>query len=258
MSEPLLLERRDSVAWLTLNRPAALNALSPDLMAALDAAAGKLAADEAVRAVVITGAGRAFCAGGDLKAFLDAAQADLGTLRDIIAANQRVLGRIEALPVPVIAAVNGVAAAGGLELALCADLILAADTARLGDAHARYGIIPAGGATVRLRERLSLSHAAELVLSGDLYPAATLATWGLVNEVLPPEQLLARAEGWATRLARGSTHTLRRMKALLRPAEPRSRAAAFLAEVESFAAHAQGRDFREGLAAFVEKREPVF
>lgn len=142
----VLLEITDATAWVTLNRPEAMNAMSPALTADLAKAVDALERDPRVRVVVITGAGRAFSAGGDLKSFREAVAS--GRYAEFIAGlrqSQALFRRIEALPCPVIAAVNGAAVAGGLELILCCDLVIAAESARIGDGHAKYGVIPGAG-----------------------------------------------------------------------------------------------------------------
>ena len=150
MSEPpLVQEIRQGAMWIRLNRPEAMNSLTPQLLAGLSAALDEAQARDEVKAIVLTGAGRAFCAGADLK-FV---RADVTGPEAAAAFLQRVLAtmnRIAAFPKPVIAALNGLALAGGLELVLCCDLVIAARSAKLGDAHANYGLLPGGGASVRL------------------------------------------------------------------------------------------------------------
>ena len=148
------------------------------------------------------------------------------------------------------------AVAGGLELLLCCDLILAAQGARIGDGHARYGVVPAGGATVRLRERISPSRAAQLFYTADLVDAETLHAWGLVNEVLPADQLMNRARELARAIARCSPEAVACIKALSVPAHERERR--FEAELEHFARHVDGSDLARGLAAFRSKQPPPY
>jgi len=146
--------------------------------------------------------------------------------------------------------------AGGLELLLCCDLILAAEGARMGDGHARYGVVPAGGATVRLRERISASHAAQLFYTAALVEAETLHAWGLVNEVVPGDQLMERARSLAREIRARSPEAIRHIKALTaRSPERQSR---FEAELERFAEHVRGEDLARGLAAFRSKRPPPY
>lgn len=261
MTEPLIVRsREDGVEWLTLNHPASMNALSLPMLEQLAEAVEQLHQDGAVRCVVLTGSGRkAFCAGGDLRGF----QADLAepTTERFLARlryAQQVFDRIEDLPMPVIAAVNGVAVAGGLELLLCCDLVVAAESARIGDGHARYGIIPAGGASARLPRKIAANRANYLLFSAELLPARTLEHWGLVNQVVADDGLREAVAGLARTVARHSPLGLRAIKELLRhslQAEPR---AAARAEIEAFAPYAHSADLAEGLLAFAQKRQPFF
>lgn len=250
----ILVARQEDVGIITLNRPEALNALSQDMMRSLDGVLEDCAADQTLRALIVTGAGSAFSAGGDLLEF--AALRDAGPSRLLAALedNQRVLEKLEQLPFPVIAAVNGVAVAGGLELALCCDVVLAAATAKLGDGHARYAIIPAGGATARLPRRIPASIAAHLFFSAELYPAQQFATWGLVNEVLPAAELLSRAAALGRVYAGHSREVLAATKRLLQrsmgPAAELARA-----ELEEFAHYVGSADLAAGFDRFAGKRK---
>jgi len=250
--EPVILAVREGIATLMLNRPDKLNAMSREMMHALSGRLDVLAGVEGLRAVVLTGSGRAFSAGGDLVEFGEALRSDPAVLLADLRFNQEVMNRVEALPVPVIGAANGLAIAGGLELLLCCDLVLAAQDARLGDGHARYGVVPAGGATVRLRERISPSHAAQLFYTADPVDAATLHAWGLVNEVLPGDRLMDRAQALAREIALCSPEAIAHIKALTGPSPERQRR--LEAELEHFAAHLTGRDLAKGLAAFAARR----
>lgn len=257
--EAVILTVEGSVALLTLNRPASLNAASRSLMHALEAALRQVAAAPGLRAVILTGAGRAFCAGGDLLEFERELAAGGDRLLDTLAYNQRVISMIEGLPVPVIGAANGVAVAGGLELLLCCDMVLASDRARFADGHARYAIVPAGGASVRLAERIGPARAAQLFFAAGTIDAAQAAAWGLVTEVVPAEALMDRARALAAEIAACSPEVLRRIKRLTAP-ETRSpgRQARLDAEIAAFRDHLAGKDLAEGLAAFREKRVPGY
>ena len=256
MDHPVTLTLQDGIATLALNRPGKLNALSREVMHALAAQLDGLAGAAGLRVVLLTGSGRAFSAGGDLAEFEEALRTDPARLLADLRFNQQVMHRVEALPVPVIGVANGLAVAGGLELLLCCDLVLAAQGARLGDGHARYGIVPAGGATVRLRERLSPSRAAQLFYTADLVDAETLQAWGLVNEVLPADRLMDRALGLAREIALCSPEAIAHIKALTAPSPERERR--FEAELEHFAEHVRGRDLARGLSAFAARRAPEY
>lgn len=254
--DPVTLEFDDGIATLALNRPDKLNALSREVMRSLASQLDVIAGSSGLRVVLLVGSGRAFSAGGDLVEFDDALRADPARLLADLRFNQDVMNRVEALPVPVIGVANGLAVAGGLELLLCCDLILAAQGARIGDGHARYGVVPAGGATVRLRERIAPSRAAQLFYTADLVDAETLHAWGLVNEVLPADRLLDRARALARKIAGCSPEALGHIKALTAPTHDRERR--FEAELERFAEHIGGNDLARGLAAFRAKQPPPY
>ncbi len=187
----LLVEHADGVATLTLNRPRAMNALSSELRRHLLEVFEALAADDSVRVVILTGAGdRAFCAGLDLKelagepgAAADDAARAAGGGGDLIAA-------IEGFDRPIIGAINGVAITGGFELALACDVLIASTHARFADTHARVGILPGWGLSQKLPRLLGVYRAKELSLTGNFVDAAQAERWGLVNRVVPPEELL--------------------------------------------------------------------
>jgi enoyl-CoA hydratase/carnithine racemase len=257
--EAVRLDVDQGIAVLTLNRPRSLNALSHEVMSALARRLDMLDAMPSLRAVVLTGSGRAFSAGGDLLEFEQALGQGGEHLLARLSYNQDVIQRLEDLPVPVIGAVNGFAVAGGLEMLLCCDLLVAAEGARLGDGHARYGIVPAGGATVRLLERLAPAHAARLFYTAELVDAATAMRWGLVDDVVAPEALHARCMDLAREIAARSPQALRHIKALVHPRTRNDgRAQRLNAELEHFAAHLHGTDLQRGLAAFRAKHDPQF
>lgn len=257
-AECVRLAFADGVATLTLDRPDSLNAASGAMMRSLERRLRAVPGLPGLRAVILTGSGRAFSAGGDLIEF-EAALAAGGTkLLDTLRYNQDVIQMIEDLPVPVVGAVNGVAVAGGLELLLCCDIVVAAQDARMGDGHARYGVVPAGGATVRLGERIGPSRAAQLFYTAELVEAETLRDWGLVNEVVPAQRLMERSMEIARAICRSSPEAVRHIKALTREARSGDRARRIRAELERFGQHIRGADLAKGLAAFRAKRPPVF
>lgn len=194
MSDLLLIDRRDGYAVLTLNRPDALNALSQPLVAALAETLETLETDGGVRGLIVTGNGRAFCAGMDIKELQDpngplnrpgGLWAD-GTLNPVL--------RLRNFPKPTIAAVNGAAVTGGFELALACDCIIASTSARFADTHARVGIIPGGGLSQHLSRVIGIHRAKELHLTGNFLSAEQADRWGLVNRVVAPEDLLSVSE----------------------------------------------------------------
>lgn len=257
-SDPVLLNRSGHVATITLNRPAAMNALSAEVMQALECVLDRLHAEDSARAVIITGAGRAFCAGGDLLQFGRELELDPPSLLDTLAYNQRVLRKLAALPMPVVAAVNGAAVAGGLELILACDVVIAAETARIGDGHAQYAIVPAAGSTVQLPIRMHGVHAMHMLFSAELFPARQCMDWGLVNEVVPAERLGDRVMEIAQNYCRQSPAVLRHIKALARAVHDNTVQTGMRAELRAFQAHLASRDLAEGLQAFREKRRPKY
>lgn len=256
MSDPVLLSINGHVATITLNRPETLNALSRDAMEKFEQTVRSLGDFDDIRAVIITGAGRAFCAGGNLAEFKQALDADKQSLIDVLAYNQTVLQLVEDIPVPVIGAANGTAVAGGLELLLCCDIVLAAQGAKMGDGHARYAVVPSGGATVRLPRKIGPVHAARLFYTAELVDAETMMAWGLVTEVVSGTELMQRANALAAAISRCSPEVLRRIKKLTRPGS--GEAVTGRAEIDEFVFHVDGADLAEGLSAFNEKRTPQY
>ncbi|WP_417672183.1 enoyl-CoA hydratase/isomerase family protein [Roseibium sp.] len=249
----------DGIAVLTLNRPDSLNALSKEMVQALEARIDEIAVMPDVRVVILTGAGRGFSAGGDLKEFEAELKVDKSMLLKTLAYNQDVIQKLEDLPIPVIGAVNGFAVAGGLELLLTCDLLIASDKAKLGDGHAQFAIVPAGGATVRLMERLPPVRAAELLYTAKLFDAETLHDWGLINAVVPGESLMDHAMEMAREISACSPEVIRHIKQMIRPsANPKSRLGRLGSEIEHFAVHVEGEDLAKGLSAFSAKQKPVY
>lgn len=258
MDDTLLIEQRGAVLWLTMNRPDAMNALSPAMIGALDRVIDRAGNDEQVHCVVITGTGRAFCAGADLKAVRRETGGDESALRRFLELAAGTMNRIERLPKPVIAAVNGFALAGGLEIVLACDLVVAAQSARFGDAHINFGLLPGGGSSVRLPRKLGPNRAKYLLFSGDAVAASELVACGFVHQVVTDSDLAKAADELATRLAAKSPLALRRLKQLVDAGLEQSRETALQLELVTSEAHAFSHDLKEGLAAFEERRPPKF
>jgi enoyl-CoA hydratase len=197
MSDPVLLVERDApIATVTRNRPDQMNALSTELRLAIGSTFRELERDPAVRVVIVTGAGRAFCAGMDLKELSGGAEGTSGF--DLAVAGQdEMRDGIADFSGPVIAAVNGAAATAGFELALACDLILASSKAKFLDTHARVGMLPGWGLSVRLARRIGIARAKEISLSGNALDAALAYEWGLVNRVVEPDELIDCARALA-------------------------------------------------------------
>ncbi len=258
-TDPVLSWVEDGVAWIKLNRPDQLNALSAEVISGLVAALDAVEHDDAVRVVVITGEGRAFSAGGDLKEFLKRLEG--GEHRAFARQLRRAMDtflRIEQMPKPVIAAVNGVTVAGGLELMLCCDIVIAADVAVIGDGHLKYGVLPGSGSSVRLPRKLPVNIAKRLLLTGELVPAAQLMQWGLINEVVPASDLEATVSALARDMAKLSPLGLAWIKQLVADGLEQPLEAALRSEITTFEAYSRSADFLEGMRAFAEKRQPRF
>ena len=249
----LRLERTGGVATVTLDRPKALNALDVATLRELLRVADGL--DHEVRALVITGAGKAFSAGADIAAMAAMAPDD-GHGYALL--GHEVMARIEALEMPVIAAVNGVALGGGLELALACDLIIAADRARLGQPEINLGLVPGFGGSQRLARRIGQSRARELIYLGQAINAEEALRVGLVCRVVPGERLAAEAAELAGELASKAPVALRQAKRATAVAADAELAVGCRYEVETFAATFASDDRVEGLRAFLDKRPPVW
>jgi enoyl-CoA hydratase/carnithine racemase len=256
--QPVLLAIREPAAWITVNRPLAMNALTPAVLTGIDTALNEIEQHPEVRAVVFTGSGRAFCAGADLKFIRDSSGGDPRALQNFLQLVYTVLNRVERFPRPTIAAVNGLALAGGLELTLCCDLVVAAESAKLGDAHANFGLIPGGGSSVRLPRKIGPTRAKYLMYTGEFLPARELLATGLVNEVVPDAELASAVDRLVAKLATKSPVGLARMKQLVDDGLNQPEDTALRLEVLAFDLHAASEDMREGLAAFEEKRTPQF
>jgi enoyl-CoA hydratase/carnithine racemase len=253
--EILEYETFGPVARLTLHRPKAMNALNAELVRALDAALDRIETDDAIRVVIVTGSENAFCAGADLKDALAPAkrgEADFLTLAGSM------MNRFRTIPKPVIAALNGVTMAGGLELAMSADIVVASNTAKIADAHANFGVFPgAGGASV-LPRLVPLQSALHLLFTGKSVSAQRMYDLGLVNELYPADQLAEMALKLANAIAAKSPAVLRRMKLVARQVRNLSQDEALALEQAQFREHLLSEDLQEGLQAFAEKRAPNF
>ena len=247
----------DGIGRIILNRPEQLNAISPDLLDDLDRACAAIEEDPRVRVATLTAAGRAFCAGADLRAVRELAP-DPARWRAFMRRWHRVFDRVDALPVPVIAGVHGLALAGGLELLLVADLVVADEAARLGDQHANFGLIAGGGGSQRLPRLVGARRAKELMLLGGWLSAIEAQAWGLVNRVAPAGTMGAVVEELAAALAAKSVSAARTVKTLVNRAFDLDLATGLEMERELAGAHMRGPDAAEGLRAFAEKRKPVF
>lgn len=257
--QQIAYERRDAAAWVTLDRPGELNAMTAIMIGELNAVLDQVEADPGVACLVITGRGRAFCAGADLKFVLDFLVEDReAATAEFLGEATRMVSRLEALGKPVIAAVNGIATAGGMEIVLACDIVIASDAARLGDGHANYGLLPGAGASVRLPRKLGANHAKFLFFTGALLAVDDPIFAQLVTRIAPADSLIAEVDALTAQIAGKSALVLRVMKALADAALDRSVVDGLAAEQDANLVHASSRDRNEGLLAFRERRAPVF
>ena len=261
MTEPTVLyEERGAVALLTLNRPAALNSFTCQMHRDLWAALDRAEANAAVRALVLTGAGRAFCAGADLAEFDFAPGPDLVQRADpgpvIEQAFNPTARRLQALRMPTVAAVNGVAAGAGASVAMCCDIAIAAPGASFIQAFSKIGLIPDAGGSWLLTERLGLARAMALAMTGDKLPAQQAREWGLIWDVA--DDCVAAALTLGARLAQMPTKALVATRHLLRDGATRTLDQQLDAERDAQSAMGRTHDYIEGVMAFREKRPAQF
>ncbi len=249
-------ELRGKVLWAHLQRPKVLNSINEEIVEGLNAALDR-ASRKDVRAMVIRGSGRAFCAGADLVE-VPGASPDIERMERIVARVAAMVERIAALPKPVIAGVNGIAAAGGLELVLACDLVIAVEGARFADAHSNYGLLPGAGASARLPRAVGAAMAKRMMLTGAFVTAEELAGVGFVTKVVAPDQLDACLEEVSASLAERSPRVMATMKTLLDKAGEISLAEALAAEEKALSAYLRLPDVLVGLAAFREGKRPAF
>lgn len=254
MNDRLRIEDAGGITIITLNRPEKLNAIDPEMIAALDAAVSRIERDPSVRVVIVTGTGKSFCVGADIGAFSKLGPLDIW--RDWVRGGHVLIDRIASLRVPVIGALNGFTFGGGLELALALDFCIAADTAKFASPEVKIGTVCGWGATQRLPKLIGRSRASQMIFSGEAIDAQTACDWGLVTEVHPADALLARAQEIAASIAANAPTSVQVSKQLVDGAQGILLGATLESLAGGFCKGTE--DGMEGLNAFLEKRPPNY
>lgn len=256
MYKTLIYEKKDNIGVLTINRPEKLNALSNELIEELERFLDDVENDEELRVLVITGAGeKAFVAGADIQELVDR-DALLG--RKVSRTRQEIFSRIENLPIPVIASVNGYALGGGLELALACSIRICSDRAQFGAPEVKLGIIPGDGGTQRLPRLVGLGRAMEMVLTGDFIDAQEAYRIGLVNQVISHDELMEKAMGLAQKIAKRPPLAVRYAKEAVNRSQEGDTTSGYALESYLHALTCTTEDKKEGVQAFLEKRKGKF
>ena len=252
--ETLVLEKEGPIRILTLNRPERLNAINYQLVLDLEHALEQMEADEEARCIILTGAGRAFCAGADIK------ESMAGPTRKRLPIRKRYtfFNKLEDVEKPVIAAINGVCIGGGLEFAHCCDFRIAPEEARLGLGEVKLGVIPAGGGTARLPRLIGPGRAKELLYFGNQIDGKEAYRIGLVNRAVPSGMLMTEAKRWAMELAERPPLSLKMLKFCVNLGMQMDLLGAIQYEAQCAAVLDGTEDIKEGTQAFLEKRKPKF
>ena len=258
MYTALKLEKRDHIAKITLDRPDVANALNIDLARDLMHASLECDEDTSVRAVVMTGNGRMFCAGGDLKSF--AAQGDKlsAHLKEVTTYLHGAVSRFARMDAPLIGAVNGTAAGAGMSIACSCDIVFAAESAKFTMAYTRAGLTPDGSSTFFLPRIVGMKRALDLAITNRMLTSQEAEEWGIVSRVIPDADLVSEAEKLALELAAGATGAFGGAKRLLRCGWTETLETQMENETQAIAARSTTRDGQEGITAFLEKRAPKF
>jgi 2-(1,2-epoxy-1,2-dihydrophenyl)acetyl-CoA isomerase len=254
----LLFEVRDNVAHITLNRPDAANSINEDMGKDLMHAALCCDEDPEIRAVLISGAGKIFSGGGDLKAFLSQGDQLPFHVKEITTYLHAAISRLTRMDAPVVAAVHGAVAGAGMSIAIACDIVVAAETTRFMVAYTRAGLVPDGSSTYFLPRIVGLKRALELTLTNRMFSAQEALQWGLVTRVVPDNELLAQARAIAVQLAAGPTRAYGVSKRLLHSGWAETLETQMENESQAIANSARTLDAREGITAFLEKRPPKY
>lgn len=250
----LLIDLSDKIATVTLNRPKALNALNKDLLSEISSFLEEAKNNSDIRVIILTGSGdRSFVAGADIKEFSDFNGAQGAELAR--KGQEEVFNKIEQFPKPIIAAINGFALGGGLELAMAADFRIASENAKLGLPEVTLGLIPGYGGTQRLPKLVGKGRAAQMIFSAEMISAQRAFEIGLVNEVVHQEELLEKTKAIASKIAQNSSVAIEKAIEAINSSDTKE---GFEIEIKSFGELFEKEDFKEGVGAFLEKRKPNF
>jgi len=251
----ILLEIKDGVALVKINRPEAMNAINQDVLLELIAAFQELEADDAVRVIILSGEGKAFVAGADIKAMCTMSASEARRFSDT---GHTLMGIMEKVGKPIIAAVNGFALGGGMEMAMACDFIFASEKAKLGQPEINLGVIPGFGGTQRLSRLVGKARAKEMIFTGGMMSAQEAKELGIVNKVFPPEELLPETKKVAAQIASKGALSLRLAKAAVDSGYEVDLINGCRMERDCFALCFSHQDQKEGMNAFLEKRAPKF
>lgn len=251
----LKVDKRGAIVILEINRPEALNALNHKLLTELEACYKELATDDSNRIIILTGTGKAFVAGADIAVMKEYDEAKAYEFSNF---GQSVFNQIEESPIVTIAAINGFALGGGLELALACDFRIASNKAKLGLPEVSLGIIPGFGGTQRLSRITGKGIASEMIFTGDMYSVEDCYHYGIINKIVEPEKLLDVSIEYANKIISRGKQAIRQAKAVIRTGIDLSLAEGLFKEKAGFAKLFSGAESKEGLSAFLEKRKPNF
>jgi len=254
----LLFDVRDNVAHITLNRPEAANSINEEMGKDLMHAALRCDEDPEIRAVLISGAGKIFSGGGDLKAFSARGNQLPYHVKEVTTYLHAAISRLTRMDAPVVAAVHGAVAGAGMSIAIACDIVVAAETTRFMVAYTRAGLVPDGSSTYFLPRIIGLKRALELTLTNRMFSAQEALQWGLVTRVVPDNELLAQASAIAVQLAAGPTRAYGISKRLLHSGWTETLETQMENESQAIANSARTADAREGITSFLEKRPPKF
>lgn len=253
----LSLSISDRVAIITLERSEFANGLNLELATELDAVAKEVASDDNLKAAILTGAGRFFCAGGDVKAMYDSGQPG-NTVREIADLFHKAISTFARMEIPLICAVNGTAAGAGFSLAVAGDMVVAAESAKFTMAYSNIGLSPDGSSTYYLPRLIGLRKTQELMFMNPVLKANEAKEWGLINQVVADDELLNAANGIAKRFVKGSRGSNAAIKKMLLASSFNDLETQMEQESDNIQARADGVDGKEGVASFIEKRKPEF